>query len=461
METELIFKNLIWNHEYATKVFPYLKQEFFSDRVDREIFDIYSNHVGSYNEIPTVDVIKYELSKSRKLHTEEYKRAESFVESLSKPYSSPDIKYLLDTTEEWCQYQSLHNAIQESIMILDDSSKTPRTAIIDIVKDSLNVTFNTNIGHDYLNDVEERYQKNREKKNTISSGIKFIDECLGGGFQKKCLYLYMLQSGGGKSLIKCFNGCEAFKSGKNVLYVTLELSEERIGERQDANLMNIDVKDLLGVPLETYKKKVKEIGEKYGGRMVVKEFPPASTTAAHLRALLNELKLKKNFIPDIMIVDYINCMSSTRYKAASGNNSYTILKAVAEELVGIAKEYDLAVVSSTQLNRSGISSSEPEMTDVSDSMGLVHVCDALFGGVRNDELDSMGKILLKCVKTRFSDMTNRKSLVGVNYNQMKLYDVDNSGTYVAQPTSAPETVKPPKPEIPKVIPKKKFEGIQL
>ena len=453
MDTALIFQNLVHNRDYIGKVLPYLKEDFFQTEIDKKLFEIYKNHVTVYREIPTPEVLEFELKRVRGLHQTDFETAIAFVQTLKTPVQRPDLQYLVDMTEEWCLHQSVYNAITKSIHILDDDSGIPKTAIPDILKDALSVSFNNEIGHDYSENVETRYNKLHEQTARLLTGISWIDNVYGGGIPRKTLSILMAQSGGGKSLFKSHLAAHFYHMGYNTLYVTLELSEERIGERVDANLMDIDVADIPALDFDTYSNKVAKIAEKTKARLFIKEYPPATITAAHIRALIDELKLKKGFVPDVLVVDYLNLMNSSRFKAASGANSYTIIKAVAEELRALGTELNMAVLTSTQMNRGGIQGSDPDMTAVSESLGIVMTADVMIAIIRSDELDQMGNVLLKCLKTRFSSLTNHKSLVGVNWNRMKVIDRGENATVgVAQdPAFLLKQIEEEKPKQPAFV----------
>ena len=460
MESDLIFQQLIHNRDYATRVLPYLKEEYFKDPAERKIFELYSTYATEYKDIPTPEILEFELKRARGIGQVDFDRALDFISQLKKPVKTAELQYLIDRTEEHCQHSAIYNAISKSIQILDDDSNIPRTAIPDLLKDALAISFSNEIGHDYSGNVEDRWRKLHEQTARLKTGISWIDDVLGGGYPRKTLNFYLAQSGGGKSLFKSHLAAHFYAQGYNVLYITLELSEDRIGERIDANLMDIDVKDIHGLDLDTYTNKVAKISDKTKGKLFIKEFPPTSITTQHIRALLDELQLKKGFKPDVLIVDYINLMNSSRYKAAGGANSYTIIKAVAEELRGLASERDVVCITSTQMNRGAMNASDPDMTGVSDSVGTIMTADSLIAIVRNEQLDEMGKVMLKCLKTRFSSLTNHKCLVGIAWNKMKVSDLgDAAQEGIVQDVAVASKPDQHKPAFVKDKPKKKFEGI--
>lgn len=444
MDTQLILHSLVNNTDYCNKVLPYLKEEYFQDVVDKKLFGIINEHVADYNAIPTISVLKSKVQEIRGLNQSDFERAGDVIIELEKPYKSPDFKWLVDESEKWCQHQSIFLAVGKAIAIIQDDSKTPKTAIPEILKDALAVSFNLDIGHDYVENVEDRYDKLHLQTARLKFDIDAFNKVFAGGVPRKTLNLFMGAAGSGKSLVKSHVGAHFYQAGYNVLYVTLELSEERIGERFDANLFGIDVIDIPGIPLETYKAKVANVSKRTkGARLFIKEYPPASITPSHIRSLLDELELKKGFKCDVLIVDYLNLLTSARFKASNGANSYTIIKSVCEELRSVAVEKDLAVFSSTQYNRSGVSNSDPSMTDTSESMGITHTADALIAIVRTEELDDMNQVMFKVLKTRFSDLTNWRFLTGLNLNQMKLLDLGAQTGKISQESSKLEEKSKP------------------
>lgn len=445
LESTLIFKNILANKEYCKKVMPFLKTEFFATKVDKEIFKSINTYISGYGSIPTIEVIETDIKNVNGFTQDEFNQAQDVISELGKPFKQPDVQWLLDQTEEFCTSQSVYNAVLKSIGIIDGSDKkTPRTAIPDILREALAITFDTAIGHEYVSDLEYRYKKLHENTARIKFDIEGLNSATGGGIPRKTLNLFMGGPGAGKSLVMTHIGTSMYKVGSNVLYVTLELAEERIGERVDANLMNISIGDIPGLPLPTYKAKIERATEKTNGaRFFIKEYPPASISAAHVRALLDELESKQNFKPDVLIIDYLNLMNSSRFTANANNNSYTILKSVAEELRGLAVEKNLVCITATQSNRAGVGSSDLDLTNVSESMGIAMTADLLIGLTRNDELDALGQLLMKILKTRFSDQTNHRFVCGIELAKMKLFNLDSQGS-TQQTNYAPQKpVRPP------------------
>ena len=430
MQSDIIFKNILANKDYATKIIPFLKPEFFSTKVEQKIFASIQTHFTSYGSIPTVEVLETDIKNVKGFTQEEFHQAEDIVSNLSAPFKLPDLQWLMDQTEEFCLGQSAYNGVIKAISIIDGSdTKTPRTAIPEILREAISLSFNVAVGHEYVSDLEYRYKKLHENTSRIKFDIDGLNKATSGGIPRKTLNLFMGGPGTGKSLVMTHIGTKMYKAGSNVLYITLELAEERIGERVDANLLDISIQDIPAIPLENYKAKInKATADTKGARFFIKEYPPASVSTSHIRALLDELKSKQEFVPDVIIVDYLNLLNSSRYSAGGNNNSYTILKSVAEELRGLAVEKDLVIISATQSNRGGLGSSDLDLSNVSESLGIAMTVDLLIGLSRNDELDAMGQILMKVLKTRFSDLTNWRFVCGIELSKMKIYNLESQGS---------------------------------
>lgn len=438
MNSKIIFQNLLFNEAYTRKVLPFLKLEYFNDKVDKEIFYVINSYAQKYHSPPTVEVLEAAINQSKKFTQDEFNLAKDLISEFKKPFKQPELLWLVDETETFCADSSIYSAVVEAIAIInDENSKTPKTAIPDLLRDALAITFNTEVGHDYLADVSTRFKKLHENTARIPFDIHGLNKATGGGLPRKTIAVFMGGPGAGKSLVMTHIGSSMFKAGSNVLYVTLELAEERIGERIDANLLNLMISDIPNLPIDTYEAKIKKVSDKTGGaRFFIKEYPPASITPAHLRALLDELKMKKNFTPDVVIVDYLNLMNSSRFKAGTTHNSYTIMKAVTEELRGLAVEREIVLITATQSNRSGLGSSDLDMGNVSESLGIVMTADLLVGITRNEELDNLKQVLFKILKTRFSDLTNYRFVSGIDLPRMKLFDVDSKAQTNIQQTDS-------------------------
>lgn len=444
MESILIFKNLIQNKEYAKKVIPFIKVEYFSTKSEKEIFKSISNYYTGYGSLPTIEVIENDIKNATGFSQEEYNRTEDIISELKKPFKHPELQWLIDETEDFCIHQSAYNSVITAIGIIDGSDKKhSRTAIPDILREALSICFDNNIGHEYVSDIEARYKKLHENTARTPFDIAGLNSATSDGIPRKTLSIFMGAAGAGKSLVLIHIGTSMYKRGSNILYVTLELAEERIGERIDANLLQMVVKDIPDLPLDTYKAKIlKATANTKGARFFIKEYPPASISPAHIRNLLDELENKQNFVPDILIVDYLNLLNSSRYSPSQNNNSYTILKSVAEELRGIAVEKNLSCITATQSNRAGIGASDLDLSNVSESMGLAHTADFFVGITRTEELDAEKKLLLKILKTRFSDQTNYRFVCGVELAKMTLINLTEQG-FVHQPTAiANQSIKP-------------------
>lgn len=434
-QTILLLKSLIQNPSYLKKVICHLKPLYFSDKVERSIFESIDDYHTKYSNPPTIEVLHAELEKKVNLNQDDFVRGQQIINEFSRETKAPDLEWLVNETEQFCLSQSVSNAIQKSIEIMGGSDKQPLTAIPELMREALNISFDSNVGHDYALDYEQRHTKLREQTERMEFDLRWLNKVFGGGGMRKTLNFYLGGPGSGKSLALVHTGARLYKAGYNVLYVTLELAEERIGERIDANLFDSSVADVYELGIDQYKKRINIITSmNKGARFFIREYPPASITPAHLRLLLDELETKKNFKPDILIVDYINLLNSSRYKASSGANSYTILKSVAEELRGIAVEKDLCCWTATQANRQALGASDMEMSNVSESLGLAMTADTMIAIIRSDELNQMGQCIFKCLKTRFSDQTNHRAIIGIEEAKMKLTNVDAPG-FITQTSS--------------------------
>ena len=425
MSSRIILKNLINYKEYSAKVFPYIKKEYFDDFGEKVVFEILDDYVNKYSSLPTIDILRSELG-NQKISQDVFDSASSFVDSLTKDYQTPDLQYLIDVTEDWCKSQACRRALEKAIPILHDkSNKYPLTMLPDLFNQALSVNFTQNLGHDYIENLSDRIDKLKTSSAGIPCGLNFIDECLGGGFPKETLNVFVAGTGGGKSLVKSHLCAEYYKRGYNCLYVTLELSDVKIGVRLDANITCIPVRQLQSMSKEDYILAWNKANAGKHGRIIILDYPSHSITTAHLRNILNDLELKSDFKPDFIFVDYLNLLDSARIKSGSNDNSYTTLKAVAEELAGLSKERKCCVITSTQLNRSGYSKSEVGLDNISDSMGIGFTADTIFYLQSDPVLKEMKQIRTGCLKTRFSDKTNYSSVIGVDYERMMLSNFDD------------------------------------
>jgi len=423
----LILRNLIHNEEYVRKVIPFIKSEYFEDFNQKVIFDEITKFVEEYNEPATKEVLCIETEKRNDINDTSFKEITQIIGGLDD--EPTEFNWLVDTTEKWCRDRAIYIALMESIQLADgkaDESKG-RDAIPSILSDALAVSFDTHIGHDYLNDYEERYESYHRKEDKIEFDLEYFNKITKGGLPNKTLNIALAGTGVGKSLFMCHVASSALLQGKNVLYITLEMAEEKIAERIDANLLNVPIQDIVDLPKQMFDKKVTNIAQKTQGTLIIKEYPTAAAHSGHFKSLLNELSLKKTFKPDIIFIDYLNICSSSRYKASSNINSYSYIKSIAEELRGLAVEANVPIVSATQTTRSGFGSSDVELTDTSESFGLPATADLMFALISTEELESLGQILVKQLKNRYNDPTiYKRFVVGIDRAKMRLYDCEQS-----------------------------------
>ena len=421
----LILKNLLLSEEYVRKALPFVKDEYFPDLEERVLFDTINKYFQQYSAVPTKEALLIEIGDNKSLSDEQYKNTQTIITSLDDEVSELD--WVLDTTEKWCKERAIYLALMESIKIAEgnDGDKSP-DAIPSILSEALSVSFDNHIGHDYIEDYEDRYESYHRVEDKIPFDIELLDKITKGGLPRKTLNVALAGTGVGKSLFMCHVAGAALTQGYNVLYITCEMAEEKIAERIDANCLNINIKDLTDVPQVMFRSKIADLQRKTTGKLIIKEYPTASAHAGHFRSLLNDLTLKKSFKPDIIFIDYLNICASVRYKGAIVN-SYTYVKAIAEELRGLACEFDVPIVSATQTTRSGYGNSEVELTDTSESFGLPATADLMFALISTEELEGEGKLLVKQLKNRYNDLTsNRKFVVGIDRSKMKLFDVADS-----------------------------------
>jgi len=407
------------------KVLPFIKPDYF-EGVYRILFKEAGRYVGKYNKLPTAESFKIELDQTDKLSGEQYTMA---VDILPQLFSKEQIddQWLLDTTEKWCQDRAIYNAIMESISIIDGKHETmTKGALPDLLSKALGVAFDTNVGHDYVENYEERFDFYHTEEDRIPFDLDYFNRITKGGVPRKTLNIALAGTGVGKSLFMCHVAAGALVEGRNVLYITMEMAEERIAERIDANLLNTPIDQLPNMSRDMFRTKVEDIARKTEGKLIVKEYPTGSAHAGHFRALLNELKLKRQFEPDIIFIDYLNICASSRMKGMGGAiNSYNYIKAIAEELRGLAVEFDVPVFSATQTTRSGFSNSDVGLEDTSESFGLPATADLMFALIATEELEQLGQMMVKQLKNRYNDPTQHKRFViGVDRSKMRLYDVD-------------------------------------
>ena len=422
----LVLKNLLHNEEYVRKVIPFVKADYFEDRNQKIVFEEIVKFVDDYNKPATKEVLCIETEKRQDITDDSFKEITNLISNLDEQPS--EFEWLVNTTEKWCRDRAIYLALMESIHIADgNDEKKNRDSIPTILSDALGVSFDTNVGHDYLIDYEARYESYHRKEDKIEFDLEFFNKITKGGLPNKTLNIALAGTGVGKSLFMCHVASSALLQGKNVLYITLEMAEEKIAERIDANLLNVPIQDITDLPKQMYTSKVTNLAEKTQGTLIIKEYPTASAHSGHFKALLQELALKKSFRPDIIFVDYLNICASSRYRGNSTVNSYSYIKAIAEELRGLAVEANLPIVSATQTTRSGYGSSDVELTDTSESFGLPATADLMFALISTDELEGLNQILVKQLKNRYNDPTIfKRFVVGIDRAKMRLYDCEQS-----------------------------------
>jgi replicative DNA helicase len=427
MLEQVIINNLIYNEGYGRKVIPFLKLDYFSDYTYKTVYALIDDYVKKYNTFPTVEALAIDLSNKEGLNEETFKRCKEVLSEI-KQEEKTDLQWLVDQTEKFCQEKAVYNAIMSSIQILDDKTgKTSKGAIPQILSDALAVSFDTHIGHDFIEDAESRFEFYHTKEVRIPFDLSYLNKITQGGLPKKTLNIALAGTGVGKSLFMCHCAAANLTAGLNVLYITLEMAEERIAERIDANLLDIPVDELKIIPYDSYERKMDRLKRKTNGKLVIKEYPTASAGSANFRHLLNELKIKKNFVPDIIYIDYLNICASSRIRHGANVNSYTLIKAIAEELRGLAVEFNVPIVSATQTTRTGYSSSDVGLEDTSESFGLPATADFMFALISTEELAELGQIMVKQLKNRYNDPNiDRRFIVGVDRSKMRLFDVEQS-----------------------------------
>ena len=422
----LILRNLLHNEEYLRKAVPFIKSEYFEDVQQKIVFEEVLNFVNEYNQPATKEVLCIEVEKRQDINDTSFQEITKLISYLDDVPT--DYSWLLDTTEKWCRDRAIYLALMESIALADGTDKEKnRDAIPGILSDALAVSFDTHIGHDYLLDYEERYESYHRKEDKTPFDLEYFNKITKGGLPNKTLNIALAGTGVGKSLFMCHMASSCLLSGKNVLYITMEMAEEKIAERIDANLLNVNIQEITDLPKQMFDSKVTNLAEKTQGTLIIKEYPTASAHSGHFTALLNELALKKSFRPDIIFIDYLNICASERYRAGSNVNSYTVVKAIAEELRGLAVEANVPIVSATQTTRSGYGSSDVELTDTSESFGLPATADLMFALISTEELESLGQILVKQLKNRYNDANLcKRFVIGIDRAKMRLYDCEQT-----------------------------------
>ena len=419
-----ILKNLLHDEEYTRKVLPFIQSDYFDEISDKTVFEEIASFLKEYDGLPTKEAIHIQVEKRNDLNQDQFTTISQLIDALDTIECKKE--WLFDITESWCKERAIYNALMESIKIADgqDDKKKP-DAIPSILSDALAVGFDQHVGHDYIDDSQDRYAYYHKVENKIPFDLEYFNKITSGGLSDKTLNIALAGTGVGKSLFMCHVASSCLTQGKNVLYITLEMAEEKIAERIDANLLNTNIKDIKDLPHNTFTKKIDKLAAKTTGKLIVKEYPTASAHAGHFRALLQELKLKKSFEPDIIFVDYLNICASSRYRGSVNINSYTYVKSIAEELRGLAVETSIPLFSATQTTRSGFASSDPDLTDTSESFGLPATADLMFALISTEDLEQLNQIMVKQLKNRYNDPTmNRRFVVGIDRAKMRLYDCE-------------------------------------
>jgi replicative DNA helicase len=424
-----ILKNLIFNEDYARKILPFIKSEYFTDNTEKILFQEVEEYINHYKNLPTYESLVINFTESKTLTEQQVQDSIGMLREInSEKDERSDIAWLIDNTEKFCQDKAIYNAIMKSVKILDNKSdKDSKGSIPQLLSDALGVSFDSSVGHDYVEDADNRFDFYHRHETKIPFDLDIFNKITKGGLPTKTLNIALAGTGVGKSLFMCHVAGSCLSQGLNVLYITMEMAEERIAERIDANLLNIDISDLHAISKQDYDRKFSAMRVKTQGKLIIKEYPTAAASALHFRALLNELQLKKSFKPDIIFIDYLNICASARIKPGSNVNSYSYIKAIAEELRGLAVEFAVPIVSATQTTRSGFTSSDPGLEDTSESFGLPATADFMFALISTEELEQLNQIMIKQLKNRYNDPnTFKRFVVGIDRAKMKLYDVEQS-----------------------------------
>lgn len=422
-----ILSALVQEEEFSRKALPFLKKEYFTDDGHKVVFELVRQFVEKYNKVPNKAVLSVDLDELKNLNQTTYDSAKECIKQIG---TNPvvDEQWLLDNTEKFCQDKAIYNAIMDSIKIMDDKqTQQSKGTIPKLLSDALAVSFDQHIGHDFLEDSASRFENYHKKEKRIPFDIEFLNKITKGGLPRKTLNIILAGTGVGKSLAMCHMAAHNLSSGQNVLYITMEMAEEKIAERIDANLLDVTLDELAVLTKDAYNKKIERFRSKTTGKLIIKEYPTASAGSANFRHLINELRLKRNFKPDIIYIDYLNICSSSRLKAGANVNSYTYVKAIAEELRGLGVEFDVPIVSATQTNRTGYTNTDVGLEDTSESFGLPATADIMIALIATEELDKLNQIMVKQLKNRYSDPTKfKRFVIGVDKSKMKLYDVEGS-----------------------------------
>jgi replicative DNA helicase len=424
---QVILSNLINNEAFTRKVIPFLDSAYFHDGAEKLIYNEIESFVTEYNALPSQEVLLVNINQRKDITEGENAKAKQVLENLGD--SNTNLDWLVTSTEKFCKDKAVYNAILKSIGIIEGKDKThTQDALPSILSEALGVTFDTNVGHDYVDNADDRFEFYHRVEERIPFNLEYFDMITKGGLPKKTLNIALAGTGVGKSLFMCNHAASVLQQGKNVLYITMEMAEERIAERIDANLMNIDIGNLTDLPKTMFDQRLEKIKKKTkGGRLIVKEYPTSSAHTGHFKSLLNELAIKRDFVPDIIFIDYLNICASQRFKTGANVNSYTYIKAIAEELRGLAVEYDLPIVSATQTTRTGYSSTDVGLEDTSESFGLPATADLMFALISTEELEEQGQLMVKQLKNRYNDPGKAKRfLIGIDRAKMQLFDLEQS-----------------------------------
>ena len=419
-------KNLIYNEQYCRKVLPFIKEEYFTDRLEKLLFTEIYKFVNKYNNLPTKESLSIEINTNKTINEDEYKKITDILSTLTP--EPVNLDWLVETTEKFCKDRSIHNAILSGIQILDGKDKTHTPEYLpELLSNALGVSFDQKVGHDYLQESKERFDFYKKKEERLELDLEFFNKITRGGIPSKTLNICLAGTGVGKTMFMTHLASSVLLQGKNVLYITLEMAEERIAERIDANLLNVGMSDLEELPYTMYETKINKLQSKTTGTLIIKEYPTATAHTGHFKNLISELALKKSFKPDIVFVDYLNICTSSRFKSGANVNSYTMIKAIAEELRGLAVENDIPIFSATQTTRGGFVSSDVGLEDTSESFGLPATADFMFALISSEELEEKNQIMVKQLKNRYNDPTvNRKFILGVDRSKMRFYDVEQN-----------------------------------
>ena len=426
----IILRSLLYNEEYARKTLPFFKDEYFTQFSDKVVFQEIRNYFNKYSNPPTKEAVIIELGERNDLTDENFQSTTELLieaEIAHEKNEKEDLPWLLERSEKFCQNKALYNAITDSIGIFDETKESDysKEAIPTILSDALAVSFDRNIGHDFLENAEERFEFYRKKEEKMPFDLEYFNKITSGGLPRKSLSICLAGTGAGKSLFMCHVAANCLTENRNVLYITLEMAEERIAERIDANLLNVTMGGLKDISKEHYNKKIDKLKNKTSGRLIIKEYPTASASVSNFKVLLNELKIKKGFVPDILFIDYLNICTSSRYKNNISAGSYFVVKAIAEEVRGLAVEWNIPVVTATQTNRAGFLSTDIDLSDTSESFGITAAADFMFALITTEELEEHNQIKVKQLKNRYNDpVKNRNFVIGIDRAKMRLYDVE-------------------------------------